>query len=138
MLNGVRKRLQIIMNFCNICKFTIVIPFIISCDGSIKSDLILSDYCVNLGDVKEGITISGKVKLFNKGRTDLLIKRIDTDCGCTLATIDKMKIESNDSACIYYSINTTNKLGNIENFVFIESNTDSILHFIQLKANVLK
>lgn len=109
-----------------------------SCDRVIKPDLTLSEYSVNLGDVKEGISVSGKVKLYNKGGMDLLIKKIDTDCSCTLATIDKMKIEANDSACIYYSINTKNKLGNIENYIFIESNTDSILHFIQLNAHVLK
>ena len=116
--------------------FLLLLIVIISCINQTTPDLVLSDYSIQIDSVREGSVCRGEIKVWNKGEQELHISNISTDCSCTDATIDKTSICKGDTSRIYYSLNTSHKYGDIENYIFIEANTDSAFHFIQIKAHV--
>lgn len=109
---------------------------LLSCSNQTTPKLVLSDYSINLGNIREGTRCKGEIKIWNDGEHELHISKISTDCSCTDATIDKPSINKGDTSLIYYTLDTTHKYGDIENYIFIEANTDSAFHFVQLKAHV--
>ncbi|MCM1163313.1 MAG: DUF1573 domain-containing protein [Muribaculaceae bacterium] len=109
----------------------------VSCSYVKKPDLKLSDYEINLGDIAEDTQAYQEAKLYNKGNDKLVLRTVTTDCSCTKVKIDNMTILPNDSTTIHISFDSTGKDGPSENFVIIEANTDTIIHYIHVVSNVI-
>ena len=100
---------------------------------------IVSSSCENefeYGKVRKGTICTGSVVLYNKSKKDIHIQRVNGDCGCTYVVIDKRKITPGDSTILHFSLDTKNKKDEIENFIIIEANTDTIVHYVRLLATV--
>ena len=41
-----------------------------------------------------------------------------------------------DSTVLHFSLDTKEKIGKIENYIIIEANTDSVVHYVRLLATV--
>lgn len=108
-----------------------------SCSSLNTPNLILSNYHVNFGKVKEGTTCSTDIKLYNTGESTLNIRSITTDCSCTRAIINNKNIDPNDSTIIHISLNTKGKKNYNENFVIIQANTDTIIHYVSIISNTI-
>ncbi len=95
----------------------------------------------DLGDVtKEGFSYTFTVK--NTGRKPLLIDRVSTSCGCTLATIESEHIPAGESTELLVTFNP--KLmkeeikGKISRTIFIKSNDPENPEVeIKITANVV-
>ena len=95
----------------------------------------------NLGDVtKEGFSYTFTVK--NTGRKPLLINRVSTSCGCTLATIESENIQPGESTGLLVTFNP--KLmkeeikGKVSRTIFIKSNDPENPEVeIKITANVV-
>lgn len=65
-----------------------------------------------------------------------MIQDIYPDCGCTDAYPTKSSVLPNDTCLLNFSFNTHHKQGYQSNFIFIVTNTDSIVHLLELKSIV--
>ncbi len=109
---------------------------VVSCENETRHNLVLSRYQYNFGTVKQGDLCTGQVKVYNKGTADIHISQVKGDCGCTTVYIDRHTIVCNDSTTLHFTLDTKNKQGDIENFIIIEANTDSVVHYVQVLATV--
>lgn len=107
-----------------------------SCKERKHQNLVLSKYEFNFGIVKHGDICSDCVTLYNTGNMDLHIKRVNGDCRCTTLAIDRRTIVPGDSTKLHFSLDTKEKEGDIENFIIIEANTDSVVHYVRLLATI--
>ena len=117
--------------------FIIISSMLVSCTFTKKPNMILSNYQIKFGEVKEGSQCSADIKLYNRGSDILNIRTITTDCSCTNALIDNKNIAPNDSTTIHLLLNTKGKNGDNENFVIIQANTDTVIHYISVLSNVI-
>ena len=123
-------------NMHNSIMCTILAVCAMACTNKADHSLVLSQYEYNFGKVKQGTLCTGNVKVYNWGNKDIRIRQVKGDCGCTTVYIDKHTIASNDSTSLHFTLDTKNKKGDIENFIIIEANTDSIIHYVQVHAKV--
>lgn len=107
-----------------------------SCTKNKQKSLVLSKYECNFGKVRHGVLCADFVKLYNKGKKDIRVSRVGGDCGCTTVLIDKRIIVPGDSTVLHFSLDTKEKIGKIENYIIIEANTDSVVHYVRLLATV--
>ncbi|HZV11980.1 MAG TPA: DUF1573 domain-containing protein [Candidatus Kapabacteria bacterium] len=66
--------------------------------------------------------LQGEVKVLNRGTDTLVLKSIETSCGCTAATPDASKIAFMETATMRVSVNIARHLGPFIQFVMIHSN----------------
>jgi hypothetical protein len=76
----------------------------------------------NLGKVTEGEKVSYTFVVENKGKTDLLIKNVETSCGCTVANFEKKPIPSGKTGNIELVLNTSGKVGRVTKTARVTSN----------------
>ena len=115
---------------------TLCLCIAISCGHKERHSLVLSQYQYEFGKVKQGDLCSGQVKIYNREVYNINISKVTGDCGCTAVYIDNRTIASGDSTNLHFTLDKKKKKGRIENFVIIEANTDSVVHYIKLTADV--
>lgn len=115
----------------------IICLFILGCSNRKRAIIELTNYHIEFGKISQGEFVDTCVTLYNRGNETLIIRRIATDCNCTNASIDKSKLMPNDSAKIHISLDTSEKQGEAEDLVIFEANTDSLIHFISVHAEVI-
>jgi hypothetical protein len=107
-----------------------------SCYSEKKSELTLSVENYDFGNVKRDSIYRGNVIITNTGNAPLIIENINPDCGCTSVNVSKDTILSKDTCLLTFMYKTHNKRGYQENFISIIANTDSLVHILQINANV--
>lgn len=107
-----------------------------SCLSEKKAELILSTQCYDFGNIMTDSIYEGSVIITNSGKAPLVIESVHPGCGCTTSNISKDTILSKDSCLLSFQYNTHSKMGYQENYITIIANTDSLVHMLQVKANV--
>ena len=79
----------------------------------------------NVGNIKQGKSISHVFEFKNTGDSTLEIKKVRTTCGCTAALISKKEIKPGKSGEIKVTLNTRGYSGNLSKYVYVESNDPS-------------
>lgn len=94
----------------------------------------------NWGNVKPTDSpLKAKVKIFNKGNTELNITNVRPGCGCTTAPLDKSKIAPGDFATLDITLNVGSNTGSVTKSILIESNDPSRQSFhYYIKAVVVR
>ena len=110
---------------------------LMACHDDKPPRVLLSRYAFDFGEVAEGVIILDSFKVYNKGGGELYIRRVVGDCNCTTAAINKHVLPKGDSTTIHFKLDTKGKIGDVEQCVIIEANTDSTIHYIMLRANVI-
>jgi hypothetical protein len=64
----------------------------------------------DLGNIKQGTTVAHEFKYTNKGKSDLIIRKTQSSCGCT-AVENKKVIKPGESSSIKVAFNSTGKNG---------------------------
>ncbi|MCS7185057.1 MAG: DUF1573 domain-containing protein, partial [bacterium] len=76
----------------------------------------------DFGSVKSGEVATGFFVVINKGTQDLVIKNLRTDCGCTVAGVEKSVLKPLESSKIKVNYDTTGKIGDALKYIYIDSN----------------
>ena len=76
--------------------------------GSILAQQVeyITPNVIDLGRVREGSVIDGKIRFLNVGSNPVSIKWVRTSCGCAVAELEKMKYAPGDTATISFTLNT--------------------------------
>lgn len=80
----------------------------------------VKDY--DFGDVKEGTNVFYRFELINTGKSDLVIRKITSSCGCTTSNIDKTLLKPNENCFVSASFNTGGRSGEQQKTITIVTN----------------
>jgi hypothetical protein len=101
-----------------------------------KPELHLSIEDYDFGEIKTDSIYTGSVIITNSGNAPLVIDDINPGCGCTSVNVTKNIILPEDTCLLNFSYNTRNKKGFQENYIILTTNTDSVVHLLQINAYV--
>ncbi len=91
------------------------------------------------GDIAEGITVSHKFVIFNKGDEVLIIKNVRAACGCTAVQPEKTELKPGESTTILVEFNTIGRNGIQNKAVYVTSNDQETPELrLTFTANVLE
>jgi len=76
----------------------------------------------NFGSAKEGQKITNEYKFKNEGKSNLLLRKIITSCGCTTTSTKDMIIKPGESSAIKVIFDSSGKKGSQNKTVTVISN----------------
>ncbi len=98
---------------------------------------LLSPPIVDLGTVVEDTIAQGTIKFINAGDSTLIIGRIQTSCGCTVAELEKREYAPGDKGEITMQFNTKGYSGMARKSVMINIDKGSPARVrVELQTNV--
>jgi hypothetical protein len=77
---------------------------------------------LNFGVIIARDFLQGECKVLNRGSDTLVIKSIETTCGCTRATPDASKIAFMETATIRVSATVSHYIGHFVEYVMVHTN----------------
>jgi hypothetical protein len=100
---------------------------------------MIDPFTLDFGKVKQGEVLKHSFILKNDSKKLLIIKDVNTSCGCTASKAGKKTLAPGESTTIDISFNTKGYSGQVSQFIYV--NTDSIdkpvIRFM-IKAEVVK
>lgn len=91
------------------------------------------------GDIAEGITVTHKFVIFNKGDEVLNIKNVRASCGCTAVQPEKTELDPGESTSIKVEFNSIGRNGMQNKAVYVSSNDPQTPELrLTFTANVLE
>ena len=106
----------------------IIIVSVIGCSNTQKSHhkngavIELKDSILNFGTIYKDRKLNYKLVIYNKGNEPLLLNKVRTTCGCTIASYDKTPILPGDSGTILFNLSTDKTGGYPHKKIAIYSN----------------
>lgn len=76
----------------------------------------------NFGTINQGEKRSYDFEFTNTGKSDLIIRRVKTSCGCTASSPDRKMVEAGQTSKIATTFNSAGKRGNIHKTVTVITN----------------
>ena len=74
--------------------------------GSGRAQLFCDQPTVPLGDVPSGANVTHRFTLVNRGTAELVLGEVRTDCGCTVAKLDKRRLQPGEETSLGLLVNT--------------------------------
>ncbi len=84
----------------------------------------------DFGLIKAGEILTYSFQFTNRGETDLIINKAETDCGCIEATIGKITIPSGERGFIEIKFNSAGLFGKQLKTIEVQSNSKEPKHLI--------
>ena len=84
--------------------------------------IIFENSKYDFGTIKQGEKASNNYIFSNKGKTDLVIRKIKTSCGCTASNPEKMIIKPGESSHITVTFNSSGKSGKQQKTITVITN----------------
>lgn len=99
----------------------------------------LSPSVLKYGKIQEGKKLTDEIRFINTGDKPVEIERVRPSCGCTVTNLTKNIIAPNDTAHIYFSLNTMGFSGMIHKTINVsfKENHEHDKHF-SIQANILR
>lgn len=92
----------------------------------------------DFGKVIQGEYVRYSYKYTNTGKSDLLISKVSTSCGCTVPTYSKSPIAPGESSLIEVIFDTRGRKGIQNKTITVLANTLPNKTVLRLKANVVQ
>lgn len=92
----------------------------------------------DFGNVIKGEMVKTSFKFTNIGKADLLISKVATSCGCTVADYTKKPVRPGKSGKVEILFNTKGKTGHQNKTVTVMSNATSSRTTLRVKANIVQ
>ena len=84
----------------------------------------------DFGHIKAGEILTYSFQFTNRGETDLIINKAETDCGCIEATITKSNVPPGEKGIIEVKFNSAGLFGKELKTVEVQSNSKEPKHLI--------
>jgi len=111
-----------------------------SAEGTTKNDMAKMGFVETVhdfGKVIRGEKVSYKFKFKNVGKSDLLISKVSTSCGCTVGHYPKEPVKPGEEGIIDVTFDSTHKKGIQNKTITILANTQPNRTVLRIKANVI-
>lgn len=102
----------------------VVEDFLHMTDGERRNapELKLETSEYDFGVVEEGIVVTRKFRIANDGRRDLILRNIETSCGCTVADVGRRVIPPGEYGELTVSFNTAGREGQQQKSILVTCN----------------
>lgn len=112
--------------------------------GSLSEDekefapkITLSKSALNYGNVTKGKKVKSTIMFTNNGKSDLVIRKVNSTCGCTVVKTKKNTIKPGNSGKLIVTLDTSEKDFNQNNMITLICNDpNKPVHNIQVRANI--
>lgn len=84
--------------------------------------LLISNYAIDFARVRKGTKVENSIPFQNKGKTNLEIRSVQSNCSCVIATTDKKTIKPGETAQVKITLITEGRMGTQNKAVTIYSN----------------
>jgi len=91
----------------------------------------------DLGKVRQGDTVFCLFIVENRGKTDLLIKRVSPSCGCTVAQYEEKPIPPFKSGIIKLIFATNGRVGKVNKNATVSSNARPDSKILTFKCEII-
>lgn len=111
-----------------------------SAEGTTKNDMAKMAFVETVhdfGKVIRGEKVSYKFVFENVGKSDLLISKVSTSCGCTVGHYPKDPVKPGEKGTISVTFDSTHKRGMQNKSITILANTQPNRTVLRIKANVI-
>lgn len=88
-----------------------------------KTEVVFNEKKHDFGKISRGEVLCYAFKYKNTGKENLIIKSIETDCGCTVVDYNKKPLAAGQERKLEISFNSTGKYGSIYKEIRIFANT---------------
>lgn len=108
--------------------------------GNVDTDLPLITFendFYDFGKIIMGEKVSYNFKFTNTGKTDLIISRVTSSCGCTIGNFPKQPIKPGESNKIEVKFDSENRRGFQNKTVNVLSNAQPSTTVLRIKAQVV-
>ncbi len=85
-------------------------------------DISFKDKNFDFGKLVQGDKVDHEFTFVNKGKSDLMIRKVQASCGCTAALASNQIIHSGESSSIKVTFNSSGKMGNQNKTVTVITN----------------
>jgi hypothetical protein len=120
--------------------FIFILVFFLSGEWGGKSRIIFEATEMNFGDIDEGKIVDLTFKFKNAGDETLIIKNINSSCGCTVPRIEKMEYQPGETGIIPVKFNSRGLRGKIFKIITITTNDngmDNTRTTLKIKGTVI-
>lgn len=90
----------------------------------------------DFGKIIQGEKVSYLFKFKNTGKSDLLISKVSTSCGCTVGKYPKEPIEPGKSGTIEVTFDSNNRKGFQNKTITVLTNTEPNITTLYIKTNI--
>jgi len=111
-----------------------------SASGNIDTDLPIITFendFYDFGKIIMGEKVSYSFRFTNTGKTDLIISRVTSSCGCTIGDFPKQPIKPGESNKIEVKFDSENRRGFQNKTVNVLSNAQPSSNTLRIKAQVV-
>lgn len=111
-----------------------------SAEGKIDTDLPVIHFendFYDFGRIIQGEKVSFGFKFTNKGKSDLIISKVSTSCGCTVTDFPKTPIKPGESNKIEVKFDSENRRGFQNKTITVLSNSQPSTTLLRIKAQVV-
>jgi hypothetical protein len=111
-----------------------------SASGDVKNDMAKMAFVETVhdfGKVIRGEKVSYKFKFKNVGKSDLVITKVSTSCGCTVGAYPHDPVKPGEEGTIAVTFDSTHKKGMQNKSITILANTQPNRTVLRIKANVV-
>jgi len=84
--------------------------------------LSMSTYAIDFARVKKGVKVQQSTTFLNRGKQNLEIRAIQSNCTCLTATTDKKMIKPGETATLQWTLTTEGRMGTQNKAITIYSN----------------
>ena len=100
----------------------VVFVSLLACECALSVPRLQAPGAWNFGTIRQGENATGTVELKNAGDEELIIRRVTSSCGCTVAKIDNKKLAPGESAALEITFTSGKRYGKVAKAVFVTSN----------------
>jgi hypothetical protein len=119
--------------FIILCGFTLLLTEPGNCNAQEKAEsekagepkIEIDNAVYNFGEVYRGSLVNHSFKIKNSGDADLIIKKVDKDCGCTVFKLPKDVIAPGEEVEVNVKVNTLSQMGEIDKKIRLTNNDRS-------------
>lgn len=111
-----------------------------SASGQIDTDTPLIEFendFYDFGKIIQGEKVSYNFKFTNKGKTDLIISRVSTSCGCTVGDFPRVPVKPGETNSVEVKFDSENRRGFQNKTITVLSNAQPSATVLKIKAQVV-
>lgn len=89
---------------------------------ALSPQVVFDEKINDLGDIMQGEVVTSEFTITNAGQKTLILRKIDTNCGCTVAKIDKNDIIPGESIQLKVAFDSGSRKGTQHKTIIVYSN----------------
>lgn len=111
-----------------------------SASGDVDAETPLIEFekdFYDFGKIIQGEKVSYNFKFTNKGKSDLIISKVSTSCGCTVGDFPRVPVKPGETSSVEVKFDSENRRGFQNKTITVLSNAQPSSSVLKIKAEVV-